>query len=56
MGLDTVQLQREIDARGHTWMVRTPPQTEHHGLGRLPTDPAKTQHALQVAEAMLASR
>ena len=56
MPVDTVQLRREIEARGHTWLVRAPPPTEHHALGRLPGDPAKTQQAVRVAETMLASR
>ena len=56
MVLDTVQLQKQIEALGHTWLVRTPPSTEHHGLGRLPSVPEKVQEALRVGQAMLASR
>ncbi len=56
MALDPAVLQKAIHDAGHTWTVRTPPATEHHGLGRLPADPQKRQEALDLGHRMLQAR
>lgn len=56
MALDATSLQKAIHDAGHSWIVRTPPATEHHGLGLLPADPQKVQDAVKVAQQILQSR
>ena len=56
MALDAIALQKAVHSAGHTWIVRTPPATEHHGLGRLPSDPQKVQEAVNIAHLMLQAR
>lgn len=56
MTLDPIALQKAIHAAGHTWLVRTPPPTERHGLGLLPSDPRKVQEAVKMAHTMLEAR
>jgi hypothetical protein len=54
--LDARTLQQAIHDAGFTWIVRTPPAAELHGLGRLPPDPRQVESALSVARSLLQSR
>jgi hypothetical protein len=56
MALDAAALQQAIHHAGHTWIARTPPPTEHHGLGRLAPDPQKVAAAAAIADQMLKAR
>jgi Papain family cysteine protease/FG-GAP-like repeat/FG-GAP repeat len=56
MALETTGLQKTVHDAGLTWIVRTPPATEHHGLGRLPSDPQRVQEAIKIAHLMLQAR
>ena len=56
MPLDPIALQKAIHDAGHNWLVRTPPETERHGLGLLPSDPQKIQAAIATARVMLEAR
>ena len=56
MALDPITLQKAIHDAGHNWLVRTPPATERHGLGLLPSDPQKIQAAIATARVMLEAR
>jgi Papain family cysteine protease/FG-GAP-like repeat/FG-GAP repeat len=56
MALNENVLRNAIIAAGLTWIVRTPPPTEYHGLGRLPSDPQKVQTAVDLAHLMLSAR
>ena len=52
----TTALQKAVHDAGCTWIVRTPPATEHHGLGLLPSDPKKVKAATDTAHLMLQAR
>jgi hypothetical protein len=54
--LDPIALQKAIHDAGHNWLVRTPPETERHGLGLLPSEPRKIQAAIATARVMLEAR
>jgi hypothetical protein len=56
MALHAAVLQQAIHNAGHTWIARTPPATEHHGLGRLAPDPQKVAAAAAKADLMLKAR
>jgi len=56
MALETLALEKAVRDAGHTWIVRSPPPTEHHGLGLLPSDPQRVQEAAKIAHAMLQAR
>jgi hypothetical protein len=56
LALDPITLQKAIHDAGHNWLVRTPPATERHGLGLLPSDPQKIQAAIATARLMLEAR
>ncbi len=56
MALDSIALQQAIRNAGHTWIARTPPASEKHGLGLLPSDPQKQQEAIAIAHVMLQAR
>jgi hypothetical protein len=56
MALDETLLRNAILSAGHTWQVRTPPATEHHGLGLLPSSPQRVKDALDVGHLMLGAR
>jgi hypothetical protein len=56
MDIRTADLQKLIHAAGRTWIARTPPPTERHGLGRLPADPQKIQDGMATALLMLEAR
>jgi hypothetical protein len=56
LALDPITLQKAIHDAGHNWLVRTPPATEFHGLGLLPSDPLKVQAAIATARVMLEAR
>jgi papain like protease/VCBS repeat protein len=56
LALDPTTLQKAIHDAGHNWLIRTPPPTEFHGLGLLPSDPQKIQAAIATARVMLEAR
>jgi len=48
------ELQTLIERAGLDWRVRDVPADETHGLGRLPSDPAKTRFAFDLGQQLLA--
>jgi hypothetical protein len=56
MALEASVLQQAIHSAGFTWIVRTPPPTEYHGLGRFPPDPQKVAAAAAMAHLILQAR
>ena len=56
MAIEVNVLQKAIHDAGLTWIVRTPPPTERHGLGRLAPDPKKVEAAEAIANVMLRAR
>jgi Papain family cysteine protease/FG-GAP-like repeat len=56
MAIEVNVLQKAIHDAGLTWIVRTPPPTERHGLGRLAPDRKKVEAAAAIANVMLRAR